>query len=64
MSMKDKFLTGIGLIGYAVWGLMAYFDPTQRTEFLHFTILAVTTTAAIVVRDMQPAKKGSGDAAP
>jgi len=63
MRMKDWFLSGIGLIGYVVWAVLAYVDPTQRTEFLHFTILAVTTSAAIVIRDMQPAKKDDGDGA-
>ena len=64
MSRKDLLLTLLGLLGYAVWGLMAYFDPAQRTEFLHFTILGVTTIAAIVIRDMKPAKNDGGDAAP
>jgi hypothetical protein len=64
MNRKDIFLTAIGLLGYAVWGVMAYHDPAQRIEFLHFTILGVTTTAAIVIRDMQPVKNDSGDATP
>ena len=63
MRTKDWFLSGIGLIGYVVWAVIAYVDAAQRTEFLHFTILAVTTSAAIVIRDMQPVKKDGGDGA-
>lgn len=64
MSTKDKFLAFVGLLGYGVWAGIAYFDPAQRGEFLHFTSTAVLTTAAIVLRDMQPSKKDGGDAAP
>ncbi len=63
MTAKDKFLAFIGLFGYGVWALMAYLDPAQRAEFLHFTTTAVLTSAAIVLRDMQPSKKDSDDAA-
>lgn len=64
MNTKDRFLAFIGLLGYGVWAGIAFFDPAQRAEFLHFTSTAVATTAAIVLRDMQPSKKDGDDAAP
>lgn len=43
----------IGLAGYLVWAFMAYFDPTQRADFLKFNIFLATGTIGLVVRDMQ-----------
>jgi hypothetical protein len=62
VKTRDKFFAFIGLLGYGVWAVMAYFDPAQRSEFLHITSTAVMTTAAIVLRDMQSSKKDGDDA--
>ncbi len=43
---------GIGVVGYGVWAFMAYIDPAQRTDFLHFNILMAGGTIGLVVRDM------------
>lgn len=50
----------IGCTGYLVWALIAYYDPTQRPDFLKFNILMATGTIGLVLRDMaspQPPKE-------
>lgn len=53
MSMKFLALLIIGTIGYCTWAIMAYFDPSQRHDFLSFNIVMATGTIGVVVRDMQ-----------
>lgn len=43
----------IGVAGYLVWAAMAYFDPTQRPDFLKFNIAMAVGTIGLVLRDMQ-----------
>lgn len=65
MSAKDKFLSAIGLLAYGVWAAIAFFyDHTQIDGFLSSVKYIATGVVVIVVRDMQPAKKDGGDAAP
>jgi hypothetical protein len=65
MSTKDKFLAAIGLLAYSIWAAIAFFyDHTQIDGFLSSVKYIATGVVAIVVRDMQPAKKDSGDAPP
>ena len=45
----------IGVIGYAVWAVMAYFDPTLRHDFLVFNIGMATGTIGLALRDMKVA---------
>lgn len=44
----------IGVTGYAVWATMAYYDPTQRPDFLRFNIAMAVGTIGLAVRDMHP----------
>ena len=53
MNLKFLSLIIIGVIGYITWAVMAYFDPTQRHDFLSFNIVMATGTIGVVVRDMQ-----------
>lgn len=46
----------IAIVGYSVWGAMAYFDASQRAEFLHFTMGAVVGTVGLALRDMPTPK--------
>lgn len=50
----------IGVIGYCVWAVMAYFDSTLRHDFLVFNIGMATGTIGLALRDM----KVAADAAP
>lgn len=43
----------IGLAGYLVWAVMAYFDPALRADFLHLNMAMVAGTIGLVLRDMQ-----------
>lgn len=60
MNLKFAMLIIIGLVGYLVWGFMAYFDETLRHDFLAFNIAMASGTIGIVVRDM----KSSSDTPP
>lgn len=51
--LKILILTVIGVVGYGVWAAMAYFDPTQRPDFLKFNIFMCGGTIGLVLRDMQ-----------
>ena len=42
----------VGLAGYAVWALMAYYDPSRRGSFLTFNITMATGVIGLVLRDM------------
>lgn len=65
LSNKDKFLAGIGLLAYAIWGVVAFFyDHTMVPDFMSSIKYIATGVVTIVVRDMLPAKNDSGDAAP
>ena len=61
--MKIFIQIAIGLAGYLVWAAMAYADPTQRADFLHFNIGMAVGTIGLVLRDMQP-PPAPGQAAP
>ena len=57
MNLKTAIQVLIGVVGYGVWALMAYYDPAQRADFLKFNIAMATGTIMLVLRDMQaPAK--------
>ena len=53
MNLKFLAMVIVGVIGYSVWAVMAYFDPTQRHDFLSFNIVMATGTIGVVVRDMK-----------
>jgi hypothetical protein len=53
MNMKMCIQISIGIVGYLVWALMAYNDPTQRPDFLKFNIAMAVGTIGLVLRDMQ-----------
>jgi hypothetical protein len=53
--MKLAIQILIGLAGYLAWAIMAYLDPAQRADFLHFNIGMAVGTIGLVLRDMQPA---------
>jgi hypothetical protein len=42
----------VGLAGYGVWALMAYYDPSIRGSFLTFNITMATGVIGLVLRDM------------
>lgn len=62
MSHKEKLILHvlIGFVGYMVWALMAFFDPTLRHDFLVFNIGMATGTIGLALRDM----KAAADAPP
>lgn len=51
--MKLAIQILIGLTGYIVWATIAYFDPTQRPDFLKFNIAMAVGTIGLVLRDLQ-----------
>jgi hypothetical protein len=55
MTPKAKFALHIliGLVGYGVWALMAYFDAALRHDFLVFNIGMATGTIGLALRDMK-----------
>lgn len=57
MSHKEKLILHvlIGFVGYVVWALMAFFDPTLRHDFLVFNIGMATGTIGLALRDMKAA---------
>lgn len=59
MNISVLIKIAIGICGYSVWAMMAYYDPTLRATFLNFNILMATGTIGLVLRDMQPAASQS-----
>jgi hypothetical protein len=51
-KLKIAILIMIGAVGYGVWALMAWNDPSLRTEFLHLNMAMVSGTIGLVLRDM------------
>lgn len=51
-STRAKTKAGIGLVGYLVWALFAYLDPTARADFLKFNIGCVVGVVGLILRDM------------
>lgn len=70
MNVKLIFQTIIGAAGYIAWAVMAYLDPTLRSDFLRFNIAMAVGTIGLVLRDMRatpdspPTDKQSGNALP
>lgn len=57
MSHKEKLILHvlIGFVGYGVWALMAFFDPSLRHDFLVFNIGMATGTIGLALRNMKDA---------
>jgi hypothetical protein len=57
MSHKEKLILHvlIGFVGYAVWALMAFFDPSLRHDFLVFNVGIATGTIGLALRNMKDA---------
>lgn len=53
----------IGIAGYVAWAIMAFIDPTLRTDFLRFNIAMAMGTIGLVLRDMAPPSGKQGGAA-
>ena len=53
MSARLNTKILLGAVGYGVWALMAYIDPAQRADFLHFNVLMATGVIGLALRDMQ-----------
>lgn len=52
--MNKKLITFLaGLAGYIAWAIMAYYDPSQRPDFLKFNIALASGAVALAVRDLQ-----------
>jgi len=52
--MDKKTITiAAGLVGYVAWAVIAYYDPSQRPDFLKFNIGLATGAVALAVRDLQ-----------
>lgn len=51
--IKLAAIVSTGVIGYGVWALMAYYDPTLRQDFLKFNIAMASGAAALALRDMK-----------
>jgi len=54
MRLRTAAKVIIGCTGYGVWAAFAWFDPTQRPDFLRFNIAMAVGTIGLAVRDMQP----------
>jgi hypothetical protein len=52
VTLRTIILIAMGIVAYIVWAFMAWFDPSQRTDFLHFNIAIVTGIVGLVLRDM------------
>lgn len=63
MNTKLVIHVGIGIVGYVVWAIMAYADPSQRSGFLTFNISMATGTIGLALRDMQNPEKPASDVA-
>ena len=50
--LRIILLCVIGTVGYVAWGLMAWFDESQRTGFLSLNISMVTGTIGLALRDL------------
>ena len=61
MELKTKLQILIGILGYCVWALMAYLDPSVRPNFLNFNIGLVVGTFGLALRDMPTRSQGSTD---
>lgn len=59
-KLKIIVLFLLGSVGYLVWAVMAYFDPSQRGAFLTYNISLVTGVIGLALRDMRT----SSDPAP
>lgn len=59
MNTKTIFQALVGATGYIAWAVMAFLDPAQRPDFLHFNIGMAAGTICLVLRDMR-----SGDQPP
>lgn len=55
MTLRTGLQILIGVVGYSVWALMAYLDPSVRANFLNFNISMAVGTVGLVLRDMKPA---------
>jgi hypothetical protein len=55
MNIKLIIQIAIGITGYVMWAVMAYFDPTLRPDFLKINVTMVLGTIGLVLRDMQGA---------
>jgi hypothetical protein len=42
----------VGSVGYLVWAIMAYSDPSLRSDFLALNMGMVAGTIGLVLRDM------------
>ncbi|QJD91820.1 hypothetical protein HH213_18020 [Duganella dendranthematis] len=64
MSHKEKVILHVllGFVGYAVWAMMAFFDPSLRHDFLVFNIGMATGTIGLALRDMKTASDASAAA--
>lgn len=51
-STRAKTKAAVGVIGYLVWALFAYFDPSTRPDFLKFNIGCVVGVVGLILRDM------------
>jgi hypothetical protein len=66
MSHKEKLILHvlIGFVGYTVWALMAFFDPTLRHDFLVFNVGMATGTIGLALRNMKDAADAPAVPAP
>jgi hypothetical protein len=66
MSHKEKVILHvlIGFVGYTVWALMAFFDPSLRHDFLVFNVGMATGTIGLALRNMKDAADTSAVSAP
>lgn len=53
VKMWSLFL--VGALGYTVWAVMAYFDPSIRGSFLTMNVTMATGVIGLVLREMPTA---------
>lgn len=53
--LRIILLCVIGTVGYVAWGVIAWFDESQRAGFLSLNISMVTGTIGLALRDLPAA---------
>ena len=54
IDFRTAVLTVLGIVGYSVWGFMAWYDSSLQADFLTLNKAMVAGTIGLVLRDMKP----------
>lgn len=53
-KLKLTVMLVLGIVGFIIWSVMAYFDGAMRADYAKFVISIVVGIVALAMRDMQP----------